>query len=63
MPFIDASSSSGTVELNLSGLPSQDSLYPIAVAFTSPSTLCKMGVPEVTTNIPCNPINSLQPIE
>jgi len=47
VPLIDASSASGTVELNLSGLTSADALYPIQVAFQAPSTLCRLEVPGV----------------
>ena len=47
VPLIDASSSSGTVELNLSGLTNADSLYPIQVGFQAPHTLCKLEVPGV----------------
>ena len=47
MPLIDGSSSSGTVELGLSGLSTSDMLYPIVVGFTAPATLCKLQVPEV----------------
>lgn len=47
VPLIDASSASGTVELNLSGLSSSDALYPIQVGFQAPATLCKLEVPGV----------------
>ena len=47
VPLIDASSSSGTVELNLSGITSADVLYPIQVSFQAPSTLCRLEVPGV----------------
>jgi len=47
VPIIDASSASGTVELQLSGLASADALYPITVDFSAPSTLCACSVNEV----------------
>ena len=45
--LIDAGSSSGTVELQLSGLASVESLYPITVDFSAAATLCALQVPEV----------------
>ena len=47
VPFIDASSVSGTVELQLTGLASPDALYPIAVNFSAAQTLCSLSIPEV----------------
>ena len=47
VPYIDASSSSGTVELQLTGVASADALYPITVDFSAASTLCSIAVPEV----------------
>ena len=47
VPLIDSSSSSGTVDLQLTGMPSADSLYPITVEFTASSTLCSLAIPEV----------------
>ena len=47
VPFIDASSSSGTVELQLTGMTSPDALYPIAVDFSAANTLCSLSIPEV----------------
>lgn len=47
VPLIDASSASGTVELQLSGVASADVLYPIVVDFSAAATLCALAIPEV----------------
>ena len=47
VPLIDSTATSGTVELQLNGLPSADSLYPITVDFSAASTLCSITIPEV----------------
>ena len=47
VPFIDSSVSSGTVELQLTGVPSADALYPISVDFAGAATLCAVSVSEV----------------
>jgi len=47
VPIIDATASSGTVELQLTGLSSAEALYPITVDFSAASTLCSWSVDQV----------------
>jgi len=47
VPFIDATSASGTVEMQLTGISSADALYPINVDFSATVTLCSFRIPEV----------------
>ena len=47
VPIIDASSASGTVEFNVSGMASSDGLFPIQCTFTAMSTLCDLRISTV----------------
>jgi len=47
VPFIDAASASGTVEMQLTGIASSEALYPITVDFHAAATLCSLSIPEV----------------